>query len=96
MNAFHLTQTLINLEFIILYPHVKLDLDVLDEDMADSLIELGALELFGVEIDEFLEIFHPWADIISVQEESCFAMDVVREILLDCLAEMLRDDLIIF
>ena len=59
MNAFHLTQTLINLEFIILYPHIKLDLDVLDEDMADSFIELGALELFGVEIDEFLEIFHP-------------------------------------
>ena len=59
MNAFHLTQTLINLEFIILYPHVKLDLDVLDEDMADSFIELRALELFGVEIDEFLEIFHP-------------------------------------
>ena len=66
MNAFHLTQTLINLEFIILYPHVKLNLDVLDENMAYSFIELGTLELFGIEIDEFLEIFHPWADIISV------------------------------
>ena len=64
--------------------------------MADPFVELRALELIGVEIYEFLEILHSGTDIVSVEKEGCFAMDVLCEMLLDCLAEMLRDDLTIF
>ena len=66
MNSFHLIESFINLQLIVFYPHVKFDLDVLDENMADSFVELGTLQLFSVEIYKFLEIIHPWTDIVSV------------------------------
>lgn len=89
MHALHFTDRLVHLELVVLDAKEELDGDLLDEDVANPLVKLGALEFFGVEVDGPVEGVEPGEDVITVQEEYGLPLKVVGEIVLNGLAEFL-------
>ena len=87
--SFHFVEVLVHLELVVLHPHVHLDLDVLDEGVADALVELRALQFLRIKLDELADLIHPRTDIISMQQQQSFALDVESQVMLDGLPELL-------
>lgn len=76
VHSLHLVDCLVNLQFIALNPHIDLYLDVLDEDVADSLVKLRTLQLLCVEVDDFLQVVDSRDDVIPMQQQVCLSFDV--------------------